>query len=733
MSHSYSLIQLVNDYLEYMEIERQVSQFTIRNYKHYLTRFTDWVHTQNQTSLANLNLSHIKKYRVYLSRYTDQKGSTLSRSTQSYHVIALRSFLKWLIKNDHDVIAPEKIDLPKSESRSLKFLNQDQVQRLLSSPSISKIQGLRDKAILELLFSTGLRVSELVNLNRDSIDFDRLEFTVIGKGKKARLVFMSTRAARWVKEYLTKREDQWIPVFVRHSRDQAPIISDGKKMRLTTRSIQRIVKKYARAANLAIKITPHGLRHCLHSETRVILTNPGITSARNVYYQQENSIVGLNLANGTLQKSKIIAKESHIASLYSVWADGYELVCSPNHRVFTIRSNGISEIIVKDLKPGDFIMGIKKVAYKGKKFVDPQIARLIGYIIGDAVISHARRGVIMHDKDKSILLFYQKIIKDFLRGSTRIEKNPQSNSYRLNFYSDPFVNFLLEIGAAGLAKFKRVPTKILNGSVAEIKAFIAGLYDAEGKSNGDPRLFSSSKELLKDVQMMFIRLGIDAHLLARNRTVNLPRKIKFSHRFYALQILGKKDQQLFIKLIPTLKNQTLKINGTWTEDRLPVQPLLRAIFKDLEHEGETGFRYALQLNEGIKSPRYLNQIVPLRSTVTKYIRQFEKFNYKGEKLSILKQIHVSKNIKWLRVKKKERLKSPRYSVFDFTVSPTQNFITDGIVSHNSFATDLLSQGAGLREVQEMLGHKNISTTQIYTHVTNPQLKKVHQKYHSGNK
>jgi len=261
MSHSYSLIQLVNDYLEYMEIERQVSQFTIRNYKHYLTRFTDWAYTQNQTNIANLSLSHIKKYRVYLSRYTDQKGATLSRSTQSYHVIALRSFLKWLIKNDHKVIAPEKIDLPKTESRSLKFLNQVQVQRLLSSPNISKIQGLRDKAMLELLFSTGLRVSELVSLNRDTIDFDSLEFTVIGKGKKARLVFMSTRAARWVKEYLTKREDQWIPVFVRHSRDQALITSDGKKMRLTTRSVQRIVKKYARIAALAVKITPHGLRH----------------------------------------------------------------------------------------------------------------------------------------------------------------------------------------------------------------------------------------------------------------------------------------------------------------------------------------------------------------------------------------------------------------------------------------------------------------------------------------
>lgn len=261
MTDSNSLIQLVNEYLEYLEIERQVSQFTIRNYNHYLTRFVSWAGKQNLAGIEKLDLALIKKYRVYLSRYTDEKSTPLSRATQSYHIIALRSFLKWLIKNDYEVLSPEKIDLPKAESRSLKFLNEDQVNRLLSSPHIGSLGGLRDKAILELLFSTGLRVSELVSLNRDQIDFSRKEFTVIGKGRKARLVFMSDRAAKWVQQYLQKREDNWTPVFVRHSRDQAPLTSDGKKMRLTSRSVQRIVRKYARIANIAVKITPHGLRH----------------------------------------------------------------------------------------------------------------------------------------------------------------------------------------------------------------------------------------------------------------------------------------------------------------------------------------------------------------------------------------------------------------------------------------------------------------------------------------
>lgn len=261
MTDNSSLIQLINDFLEYMEIEKQASKFTVRNYAHYLNRFESWFVKRASGNIKKLDLPTVKKYRVYLSRYTDQKGLTLSRVTQSYHIIALRSFLKWLTKNDWPVLAPDKIDLPKTESRSLKFLNPGQIERLLSSPSISTTAGLRDKAILELLFSTGLRVSELVSLNKDKIDFDRKEFGVIGKGGRARVVFMSQRAASWVKRYLDARKDNWIPVFVRHGRGKDDLHSKGEGMRFTTRGVQRVVEKYVRKAKLPVKITPHGLRH----------------------------------------------------------------------------------------------------------------------------------------------------------------------------------------------------------------------------------------------------------------------------------------------------------------------------------------------------------------------------------------------------------------------------------------------------------------------------------------
>jgi site-specific recombinase XerD len=189
-------------------------------------------------------------------------------STQGYHAIALRSFLKWLIKNDAKVMAPDKIDLPKVEERQVKFLSGEQVDRLLNAPTISTLQGKRDKAILEILFSTGLRVSELVKLNRDKIDLDRREFGIVGKGGKARVVFLSTRAAEWLKKYLAERADHFKPLFIRHKGNLEPTLPD-EKTRLTPRSIQRLIKKYVRKIKLPVDATPHVLRHSFATDLLV--------------------------------------------------------------------------------------------------------------------------------------------------------------------------------------------------------------------------------------------------------------------------------------------------------------------------------------------------------------------------------------------------------------------------------------------------------------------------------
>jgi site-specific recombinase XerD len=249
------------DFLEALEVERNVSRLTIRNYSLYLRRFTDWFGKQGFKKITQLDLETLRKYRVYLSRYEDEQGRTLSKRTQSYYVIALRSWFKWLVKQDVPVLHPEKIELPKGESTPMKFLMADKLEHLLNQPVVSSPDGLRDKVLLEILFSTGLRVSELVGLNRDQLDLDRAEFGVIGKGRRPRVVFLSERARGWLKKWLGSRQDNWRPVFIRFSGTQSDPFADGEEMRLTTRSVQRLVDKYCRLAKLPIKLSPHGIRH----------------------------------------------------------------------------------------------------------------------------------------------------------------------------------------------------------------------------------------------------------------------------------------------------------------------------------------------------------------------------------------------------------------------------------------------------------------------------------------
>jgi site-specific recombinase XerD len=253
---------LADDFLDYMLIEKSLSQLTILEYKHYLSRFITWLEENSlPLSPSSINLDTVRRFRIYLASFRAKNGKQLNKNTQTYHIVALRSFLRYLgVKRDIDVLNPEKIDLPKANPRMVNFLNNEQLIRLMASPEISDDAGLRDRTILETLFSTGLRVSELVKLNRDQINLDRKEFGVRGKGNKIRVVFLSDIAADWIKRYLDVRKDSYLPLFIRYGGRK---INDkaGEKMRLTARSVERIVKKYSKKAGLPIDAHPHTLRH----------------------------------------------------------------------------------------------------------------------------------------------------------------------------------------------------------------------------------------------------------------------------------------------------------------------------------------------------------------------------------------------------------------------------------------------------------------------------------------
>lgn len=252
------LSEIMLDYIEHVEIERGRSSKTAENYRHYLERLIDF---NGDILVENITTELVRKYRLWLNRYENDNGEHLSTITQGYHLIALRGFLGYLAKRDIQSLSPEKIELPKIARKQVTFLTADEVQRLSDSiPSSDALQDLRDKALIELLFSSGLRVSELANLNRDHINTKRREFVVRGKGQKDRPIFISEKAATYINEYLDKRTDNLPALFLNYSRNNTSGTS-GNYRRLTSRSIQRIVAKYARIAGITKHVTPHTMRH----------------------------------------------------------------------------------------------------------------------------------------------------------------------------------------------------------------------------------------------------------------------------------------------------------------------------------------------------------------------------------------------------------------------------------------------------------------------------------------
>lgn len=279
------------DFLEYCEIGKNQSRNTIQAYYRYLDKFERFGQDIGLKDAKDITLDIVNKYRLYLNRLADDNGRTLKMITQNYHLIALRAFLKYLTKQDIKTLAPDKIELPKNPQRQVEFLEDDELKRLFDATKqaptlrlelkkneneVDEITRLRDYAILQTLFSTGLRVSELTSLKRDMINLERREFTVRGKGSKLRLVFLSDDAAEAIKKYLSKRDDNNKALFIAHSKIGQSVEKQiesyaaepnpkskiqNLKSNLTPRSIQRIIKKYCLLAGIVKKVSPHTLRH----------------------------------------------------------------------------------------------------------------------------------------------------------------------------------------------------------------------------------------------------------------------------------------------------------------------------------------------------------------------------------------------------------------------------------------------------------------------------------------
>jgi site-specific recombinase XerD len=255
----------INRFLEYCELDKNLSMRTVRMYGYYLHFFEEWLLGQSESTnieVENINEETIRDFRLYLSRnYKNKFKGELKRQTQNYFLVALRSFLRYLIRMKVKVIPPEMVELGKQQDRTIKFLSHEDLEKLFAAVDPVDEMGMRDKALLEVLFSTGLRVSELARLNREQVNTDTGEFGVIGKGGKARVVFLSTRAKEALHVYLSKRKDPYAPLFLRYSGPKEEEELTDEKRRLSVRSIERMIDKYRKKANILFKIGPHALRH----------------------------------------------------------------------------------------------------------------------------------------------------------------------------------------------------------------------------------------------------------------------------------------------------------------------------------------------------------------------------------------------------------------------------------------------------------------------------------------
>jgi site-specific recombinase XerD len=260
--------RLLREFLEYMEIERGSSLKTVSNYERYLKRFFEFSKAKN---ISDITEDVLREFRLYLNRapgvkVRGQTSATMKKNTQNYHLIALRRFLKYLMKRGITAISPERIELAKVGARHLDLISVAELERLLKAPEGDDVKALRDRALLSLFFSTGLRLSELCSLNRD-LDLSRDEFSIRGKGEKVRVVFLSEHAKDAIKKYLAKRADMDEPMFVQLSfnKSKSSLVASRQSpeasSRLTPRSIERIVKTYAIKSGISKKVTPHVLRH----------------------------------------------------------------------------------------------------------------------------------------------------------------------------------------------------------------------------------------------------------------------------------------------------------------------------------------------------------------------------------------------------------------------------------------------------------------------------------------
>lgn len=676
--------------------------------------------TKQELAVSGYSQKTIEMYLAYINEFLKKTGKKIEDMTRDDIVSFIASkkqeknaanatlalvhaSLKYFFHNIVHKKITEDIKIPKKAKKLPVVLTKEEVKRLINATKAG-----RNRLIVEFLYSSGVRVSELTKLKVDDLNLkEKIAMVTGGKGNKDRMIILSEIWIKQIKKHLKKKKIKSPHVFSK---------KNGKPLSADT--IQRIIRNAAKKAGITKKVSPHKLRHCIEGNSRVF-TEKGIIPAEILFSEKEIKVKSFLWVTKDIVDSPLIGAElQEQKKLLEIWAGGYCVTCTPEHRFFVATSFGLAEACAKDINSGDYVLGVKKVFFEGKQKADPKWWRLVGYILGDGTISDSRRGVIVNDKNKDNLLFYQQVAQTCL-GKTPFVRNARGrNSFELIYYSKDLIGKLKALGLIGRAPTKRVPKELFSATINEICGFVAGLYDADG-NEGEPRFFSTSKELLKDVQMLLLRIGVNTCLIERHRKVALPQGKIIQHTIFELLILRMRDQVVFSSLVPTRKK--INVKKRFVGEKIPAHKILEKMYPKLL--SKKGLIYKMECSYGIKHlKRYASKLLPTKETLGKILTESKKFtDFKQENLEI--ESLLGDNYKWMKVKKIIPVKESK-KVYDFTVAGTENFIVDGFVVHNSYATHLLESGENIRKIQELLGHSSLNTTQIYTHVSKEQLKKV---------
>ena len=680
------------DFLKKLEIELKISknsEYTLRNYVDFNRKFLEYL-KKNPEEITEDDV------KLYLSE-------NLNNSSSSTIIIFL-SALKYAFSNILKKDITSNIKRPKKEKRIPSVLTKEETKVLINS-----IVSRKSRLMVSFMYACGFRVSELVNLKIKDLNFEEKTGKVTqGKGKKDRIFN--------IPEFLV--EDLKEQTELQRKLNQEYLFT-GPKGKLSSRNLQKIIQKASKKAGINKEVHCHTLRHCLYPETRIVLNNK-LLPAREI---KEGEVSSFDFKTMKVCNGKIIGREIHKTNrLLSIWADGYEISCSNKHRLFTINENGIDEIEAGNIRNGNWIIGIKKLDVESKPIRTSEFWRFVGYALGDGTFNDRRRGIIICDKDKNMVEHYKSLVEKEFNKLSKLRHFKDRNSFELAVYSVQILSEMKKLGINKPSKYRRIPLELMNNSEENVCNFLAGFYDAEG-NNGEIRFFSASKELLKDVQILLLRLGIDSHINERIRNVRLPSKKIIKHTMYILHILHKPDQERFIKLIPTLKKR-LKYEKNFYGEKIPVQEIINKFYNlHVTNRNRWKGYISKELNqEKVHSLKRYCKLAPTRETLIKLVKVLKKYGDSPD-LILLEKLAYCFDIKWLKVKK---IKEINYAgdLYDFTIEPTECLITDGILSHNSFATHLLENGTDIRKIQILLGHENLSTTEIYAHISREELKKI---------